>query len=124
MSEFPTSKPSSSDRVAALAALALEKPAAERGKWLDAVCAGDPNLRRRLESLVVAQQSAAAPPDCPAEAGPANLMLDLADFSRDEGVAQTQGRYRLLEQIGEGGCGVMYVAEQTEPVARHAAVNA
>src|SRR5436190_1626684 len=50
-------------------------------------------------------------------------MLDLADFSRDEGVAQTQGRYKLLEQIGEGGCGLVYVAEQTEPVRRQVAVK-
>src|SRR5437867_9081623 len=123
MSEFPTSKLSSVEREAALAALALEKPAAERGKWLDAVCAGDQNLRQRLESLVAAQQSAAAPPDSPVEAGPANLILDLADFSRDEGVAQTQGRYKLLEQIGEGGCGVVYVAEQIEPVRRRLALK-
>src|SRR5947207_3208656 len=123
MNEFPTSQPASAEREAALAALALARPAAERGKWLDAVCAGDQNLRQRLESLIAAQQSAAEPADSPAEADSANLMLDLADFWPDQGVAQTQGRYKLLEQIGEGGCGVVYVAEQTEPVRRQVAVK-
>jgi len=33
------------------------------------------------------------------------------------------GRYKLLENIGEGGCGVVYVAEQTEPVRRHLALK-
>ena len=41
MSEFPTSKLSSVEREVVLVTLALEKFAAERGKWLDAVCVGD-----------------------------------------------------------------------------------
>ena len=34
------------------------------------------------------------------------------------------GRYKLLERVGEGGCGVVYVAEQTEPVRRRVALKA
>lgn len=41
----------------------------------------------------------------------------------DEAIGQTQGRYKLLERVGEGGCGVVYVAEQTEPVRRRVALN-
>ena len=41
----------------------------------------------------------------------------------DEAVGQTIGRYKLLERIGEGGCGVVYVAEQTEPVRRRVALR-
>jgi serine/threonine protein kinase len=41
----------------------------------------------------------------------------------DEAVGQTLGRYMLLEKIGEGGCGVVYVAEQTEPVRRRVALK-
>ena len=33
------------------------------------------------------------------------------------------GRYKLLERVGEGGCGVVYVAEQTEPVRRRVALK-
>ena len=38
-------------------------------------------------------------------------------------MGQTLGRYKLLEQIGEGGCGVVYVAEQDEPVRRRVALK-
>ena len=41
----------------------------------------------------------------------------------DEAVGQTLGRYKLLERVGEGGCGVVYVAEQTEPVRRRVALK-
>ena len=41
----------------------------------------------------------------------------------DEAIGQTLGRYRLLEKIGEGGCGVVYLAEQTEPVRRRVALK-
>ncbi len=36
---------------------------------------------------------------------------------------QTLGRYKLLERVGEGGCGVVHVAEQTEPVRRRVALK-
>ena len=41
----------------------------------------------------------------------------------DEAVGKTIGRYKLLERVGEGGCGVVYVAEQTEPVRRRVALK-
>jgi serine/threonine protein kinase len=41
----------------------------------------------------------------------------------DEAVGQTLGHYKLLERIGEGGCGVVYVAEQSEPVRRRVALK-
>ena len=58
-------------------------------------------------------------PDCETDK---DLKLELAD-TPDEAVGQTIGRYKLLEQIGEGGCGVVYVAEQTEPVRRRVALK-
>jgi serine/threonine protein kinase len=51
------------------------------------------------------------------------VKLDLPEESADEAVGQTLGRYKLLERIGEGGCGVVYVAEQTEPVRRRVALK-
>jgi tRNA A-37 threonylcarbamoyl transferase component Bud32/tetratricopeptide (TPR) repeat protein len=42
---------------------------------------------------------------------------------QDEAVGQTLGRYKLLEKVGEGGCGIVYVAEQTEPVRRRVALK-
>ena len=109
-------------REAALFALALEKPAEKRAAFLDAMCEGDAALHQRLEALLAAHE---APDELLAEASPAakaTIKLDLAD-APDEAVGQTLGRYKLLERVGEGGCGVVYVAEQTEPVRRRVALK-
>jgi serine/threonine protein kinase len=89
---------------------------------LDAVCAGDPALRQRLEALLAAAEDPdeLTPPGPPAIA--ATIKLDLPD-APDEAVGQTLGRYKLLERLGEGGCGVVYVAEQTQPVRRRVALK-
>ncbi|HXJ61738.1 MAG TPA: protein kinase, partial [Verrucomicrobiae bacterium] len=53
--------------------------------------------------------------------------LDLSDArlgtARVEQVGDRIGRYELLERIGEGGCGVVYLAEQTEPIRRRVALK-
>lgn len=41
----------------------------------------------------------------------------------DAAAGQALGRYKLLDRLGEGGCGVVYVAEQTEPVRRRVALK-
>src|SRR3974390_74839 len=50
------------------------------------------------------------------------LKLDLADIP-EEVIGQKIGRYKILECVGEGGCGVVYVADQTEPVRRRVALK-
>jgi len=50
------------------------------------------------------------------------LKLDFSNLP-DEAIGEFLGRYRLLEKIGEGGCGVVYVAEQSEPVRRRVALK-
>ena len=67
-------------------------------------------------------QTCALPISTQAEAARPTIKLDLADVP-DEAVGQTLGRYKLLEQIGEGGCGMVYVAEQKEPVRRKVALK-
>jgi serine/threonine protein kinase len=46
-----------------------------------------------------------------------------AEAVPDEALGQTLGRYKLLEKIGEGGFGAVYVAEQKEPVKRRVALK-
>ena len=114
--------------------MAIEKPAAERAAFLDAVCGADKSLRYRLEALLAAHEQ----PDgvLPTQAETARLRseasarqarsaveVEFADEPPDEAVGQTIGRYKLLEKVGEGGCGVVYVAEQTEPVRRRVALK-
>src|SRR6266853_478210 len=126
--------PSPQDREAALFALAIEKPAAERAAFLDAVCGADKSLRQRLEALLAAHER----PDgvLPTQIETDRLREDasarqawpttkgeFADEAPDEAVGKTLGRYKLLEKVGEGGCGVVYVAEQTEPVRRRVALK-
>ena len=110
------------EREAALFALAVEQPAEEREAFLQAICGGDDALRQRLDALL----AALAEPDLLAPAQPdrtrPTIKLDFAD-TPDEAVGQTLGRYKLLEKVGEGGCGVVYVAEQTQPVRRRVALK-
>jgi hypothetical protein len=109
-----------SNRDEALVALLLEKSADKRPAFLEAVCDGDGALRQRLESLLVAHEQPETLLATQAAAARPTIKLELAD-APDEAVGQTLGRYKLLERVGEGGCGVVYVAEQTEPVRRRVA---
>lgn len=107
----------------ALFASALAKPAAERAAWLDAACAGDAALRQRLEALLAAHEQTCPALDSPPPAARPTVKLDLPDSDPDYALGQRIGRYKLLEKIGEGGCGAVYVAEQTEPVRRRMALK-
>jgi serine/threonine protein kinase/WD40 repeat protein len=50
------------------------------------------------------------------------MKLDLAELP-DEAIGQKIGHYKILEKVGEGGCGVVYVADQSEPVRRRVALK-
>ena len=83
--------PSPPEREAALFALALEKPVAERAAFLQAVCGSDGVLRQRLETLLAAHDQ----PDellgngVAATTVKATIKLDLADELADEAVGRT-----------------------------------
>ena len=100
------------------AAVAL-RPGAARLAFLDLACAGDPELRQRLETLLAAHNE----PEELTPAAKATIKLEFPGEPVDEAVGQTIGRYKLLEKVGKGGCGVVYVAEQTEPVRRRVALK-
>jgi serine/threonine protein kinase len=89
-------------------------PAGERAAFLDRACGEDSELRLQVESLLAANDRASrflASPTVSYELG------------SPEPVGSSIGPYKLLEQIGEGGMGVVYVAEQTEPVRRRVALK-
>jgi WD40 repeat protein/serine/threonine protein kinase len=95
---------------------ALGLGAGERGAYLDRECGGDAELRRRVEGLLDALDRAGAFMRAPA-AGAAG-----AGMQREQ-AGDRIGRYKLLQAIGEGGCGVVYMAEQQEPVRRRVALK-
>src|SRR5690242_13940521 len=102
-----------------LAALEIEEPEA-RSSYLDEAC-GDPELRRHVERLLALDARAsgflAAPAPMPTATVPLDSRPDV------EGPGTAIGPYRLLEPIGEGGMGTVYVAEQAEPVRRRVALK-
>src|SRR5688500_10991004 len=104
---------------------------AERAAFLDRTCHGDPELRGRLEKLLELQDRAEDFFDVPPVKIPAGVTR-MAILEGEEGEAFSAplalagtgaciGRYRLIQRMGEGGCGVVYRAEQLEPVRRHVA---
>jgi serine/threonine protein kinase len=105
---------------AAIFDAAIELPPDERAAYLDNACGRDGGLRRRVEALLNACESPSQfldSPMCP-EAAPINVLARCIEKNGD-----MIGRYKLLEQIGEGGCGLVYVAEQTEPIRRRVALK-
>jgi serine/threonine protein kinase/tetratricopeptide (TPR) repeat protein len=106
----------------AILSAALELRPEERAAYLDTACAGDADLRGRLEGLLQAYEQAGDFLDTPAAgfdpAKSSRISLPLAEKPGDK-----IGHYKLLQQIGEGGCGVVYMAEQEEPVRRRVALK-
>src|ERR1041384_3945688 len=94
-----------------------------RAAYLDAACAGNPELRRRLESLFEASTRA--------DQFLAGDPLELNEARRgtsgptlpSEGPGTIIDKYKLLEKLGEGGFGVVYMAEQKQPIKRRVALK-
>ena len=100
---------------------------ADRAAYLDEACAGNPDLRSAVEGLLRAD----------AAAGPDFLERRAVAVGGATGPATSEGtppppggaglvlagRYKLLEEIGEGGMGTVWMAQQTEPVKRLVAVK-
>src|SRR6267142_3730808 len=100
---------------------ALRLPPEERDRYLDEACKADVEFRRRVEALLQAHEQAGdflgrsaaeRPPKAAAQ------VLAVAEKPGDR-----IGHYKLLQQIGEGGCGVVYMAQQEAPVRRRVALK-
>ena len=94
-------------------AIALSS-ADERDVFLQQACAGNPALRASVEALLRANEGASGFLQQPAAT---------VNHTIQEESGTVIGPYKLLEQIGEGGMGVVYMAEQTQPVRRKVALK-
>jgi serine/threonine protein kinase/tetratricopeptide (TPR) repeat protein len=92
---------------------------AKRRAFVDQACAGDAELRRRVEELIANHFRAGSFLGSPALV----LAGTVEERPLTEGPGSMIGPYRLLEQIGEGGFGVVFLAEQTQPVRRKVALK-
>ena len=125
---------------------ALEKAnAAERAAYLTQACGNDVQLRQHVEALLQAHEKAGAfleqpplasakPPAQPGSGGekpePAKALTPngpgptiVLSTAPTEKPGDRIGHYKLLQQIGEGGCGVVYMAEQEQPIRRRVALK-
>jgi len=100
---------------------ALQLPAKDRAGYLSENCQDDAELHRRVVALLEAHERAGAFLQEP------RAQLAGFDSTRPEPPGERcgeyVGRYKLLQQVGEGGCGVVYMAEQEEPVRRRVALK-
>jgi serine/threonine protein kinase/tetratricopeptide (TPR) repeat protein len=120
--------------------LAREKPPAERAAFLEATCGVDEALRRRLEAILQAHDHPGSslarpaidlgltldtPPSPDADGEVLGPLRTIAPDARplSEGPGTRIGPYKLLQQIGEGGMGVIFMAEQEAPVQRKVALK-
>ena len=97
-------------------------PAAERAAYLEAACEGQPELRARVGRMLEVQGIAAFLQHPPDETVPPEIEAELARLKPEEG-GERIGNYKLLQQIGEGGFGIVWMAEQIEPVRRRVALK-
>jgi WD40 repeat protein len=121
------------ERTLFLEALEIADPA-EREAYLDRACAGDADLRRQVQALLAAHERPGSFLERPARplAGTADETTT-SDVPGETRTAETRpaeapgvvlaGRYQLLEPIGEGGMGSVWLAQQHEPVKRQVAVK-
>src|SRR5262249_38506256 len=106
--------------------------AGRRGAYLEEACGPDQALRRRVEALLLAHDRAGSFLEAPAVDAPGTGAyappgerpppMNHQPAARERAGAAL-GPYKLLQQIGEGGMGSVWMAEQTQPVQRKVAVK-
>jgi eukaryotic-like serine/threonine-protein kinase len=97
------------------------RSADERQVYLGQECSGDVALQAEVESLLEASAQAGSFLESPAPAPQLDATVDASSVTEQPGAVV--GSYKLLEQIGEGGFGLVFMAEQTAPVRRRLALK-
>src|SRR5580698_3892626 len=98
----------------------------ERSAFLDGACGRDTGRRAKVDALLADHFARDAFMEKPAAARAESIQATHPNVivnPNDEVVGQTIGRYKLLEKVGEGGCGSVYVAQQIAPVRRRVALK-
>ena len=96
------------------------KSAEQRGRFLDESCSEDQALLEKVKALLDTWESESTLDN----SGDAGVTVDRkVTPSADGQVGSTIGSYKLLQEIGEGGFGVVYMAEQFEPIRRKVALK-
>ncbi len=101
-----------------LAAFDIPDPA-ERAAYVERSCGADQALRQRVEDLLRAYGQSDGPLD---KLAAALAPTEMAEPIREQ-VGTLIGPYKLMEQIGEGGFGLVFVAEQQQPIRRKVAIK-
>ena len=99
---------------------AVQLPGEERNAYLDRACGGDDELRRKVEALLKSNDRAG---NFLEEPPTGSISEGRAKFAAGEKPGDRIGHYKLLQQIGEGGGGVVFMAEQEAPVHRRVALK-
>ena len=99
---------------------ALEQPSEQRQAYVEKACRGDRQLRDKVERMLAAGDGAA---DFMTGEGKIGVAETLDVSSTTQSHPESIGHYKILHTIGEGGMGIVYLAEQTEPVRRRVALK-
>jgi hypothetical protein len=123
MGDEPTAMtPAASEQAVFAEAILCDTPEA-RAAYLNQTCGINSALRLRVEALLRASEHAGDFLEQPPTGLGGNEESRLLASEVSERPGDRIGRYKLLEQIGEGGCGVVYMAEQEEPMRRRVALK-